>query len=39
MSRRPEGVFFEPASAASIAGVIKLGTEGFSGRGSGSLHV
>src|SRR5512134_4033337 len=28
-----EGVFCEPASAASIAGVIKLGREGFFGKG------
>lgn len=29
-----EGVFCEPASAASLAGVIKLGKEGFFGKGS-----
>jgi threonine synthase len=29
MVAEAEGIFCEPASAASIAGVIKLGTEGF----------
>jgi len=29
MVAETEGVFCEPASAASIAGVVKLGTEGF----------
>lgn len=34
MVAETEGVFCEPASAASIAGVIKLGKEGFFGKGS-----
>jgi threonine synthase len=29
MIAESEGVFCEPASAASVAGVIKLGSEGF----------